>query len=74
MNDDRRAILDFRPSAVVTNPLIFRGFFRQIGFSKKNSRKLHFSISNSPEIRYILNSLMLRVEKLPSLSRKLKFT
>jgi hypothetical protein len=34
---------------------------------------LHFSISNSPEIRYILSSLVLRVEKLPSLSRKLKF-
>jgi hypothetical protein len=62
-----------RPSAIVTNSLIFRLIFSQFSFSKKKSEKLHFSISNSPEIRYILNSLVLRVEKLPSLSRKLKF-
>jgi hypothetical protein len=64
----------FRTSKYVTNSLNFRRIFPQFGFSKKKSEKLHFSISNSPEIRYILNSLVLRVEKLPSLSRKLKFS
>lgn len=62
---------------LVENKLGFRVLFSRLSrlcpVLKKKTEKTRIYISKFAKIRYILNSLVGRVEKLPSLSQKLKF-